>query len=160
MSKLYIMIQRIQSVFLFLACLVTGGLIIAPVQLATISNGRLNAKVEGESVLADGIFHSTDHVLLLAIIGVNMLIILVAVFMYKNRSLQLTLARIGIAISFIFVVLSGFLFYQAFELLTKGTELTIEYGVLLPFITIILLILAIRFIGKDEKLVRSMDRLR
>ena len=154
------MIQRIQSIFLFLACLVTGGLVIDPVQLATINNGNTNAFVEGESVLADGIFHSTDHILLLAMIGINMLIILIAVFMFKNRSLQRTMARIGIAISVIFIVLSGLLFYQAFQLLAKGTELTIEYGVVFPFVTIILLILAIRFIGKDDKLVRSMDRLR
>ena len=154
------MIQRIQSIFLFLACLVTGGLITDPVQLATISEGGVGTNVESESVLADGIFHSTDHILLLAMIGINILIILISIFMYNKRSLQLMLARVGVAISFIFILLSGFLFYQAFQLLAKGTELTIEYGALFPVISIVLLMLAIKFIGKDDKLVRSMDRLR
>ena len=153
------MIQRIQSIFLFLAGLVTASLLMDPISLITLNTSDL-ANSATNSVLADGIFHSTDHILLTIMIVLNIIIVIVALFRFKNRPLQITLSRVGIAIAVLFVVLSGFLFYQDYQQIPTGTEITVEYGVISPIVEIILLWLAIRYITKDDKLVRSMDRLR
>lgn len=70
------------------------------------------------------------------------------------------LARIAIVVIVLTIALTIILFLQAFSGAPVGTEVTVEYGYLAPILSIIFLLLALRFIKKDEKLVRSADRLR
>jgi hypothetical protein len=59
------------------------------------------------------------------------------------------------------VLLVGGIFYYS-TMLEKQYEIIPQYGVggLFPLVSIILLFLANHFIQKDEKLIRSADRLR
>jgi len=81
--------------------------------------------------------------------------ILIDIFLYKNRKLQLRIAILGIVVS----VLNIFLYYKQTQnfLPNEGTyDLTAVLTLAIP----ILLILAARGIYKDQKLVKSLDRLR
>jgi hypothetical protein len=93
-------------------------------------------------------------------IGLTVFLSILAVFLYKNRPLQIKIAY-GI---FILLVLSCFILVAVFEQ-SFGGCLAMDKSMLIPpatyfLIAIIFDILAIRAVKKDEKLVRSLDRLR
>ena len=143
------MLQRIQSLFLVLAVIVSAGLIfVFPLWLS------------GEvMVTAMDTISSTD--LWIKPIGIlfilSAIISFTAIFQYNNRKFQMTLVRLNILINFL---LLGLIVYQVQNL--SGEALVSEKGIgsFLPILAIFLLVLANRFIKKDEDLVKSVDRLR
>ncbi len=144
------MIQRIQSIFLLLAAGASFGLFGLP--LAT------GAEAEQNVLLADGVFNLNDHIgLIIAFAGAGALA-LIAILLFKNRSLQMKIALF----SLLFIL--GGIGFGAYLLFSQAGEavnnLNIGIGTFMPLLGIILTVLANRFIKKDEKLVRSMDRLR
>jgi len=79
--------------------------------------------------------------------------LIIDIFLYKNRKLQLRLLLIGIAVS----LLNIFLYYQQTQQYAEGTyAFTALFTLAIP----ILLVLAARGVYRDEKLVKSADRLR
>lgn len=143
------MIQRIQSIFLLLAsgaCFSLFGLPVADTET-----------VQPESALfADQEFTLLDNPILMILIGLAGLLLLGGIFLYKNRKLQATLSKLSIAI------ITGGIGLGFYELSTDVAQddATFASGTLFPVIAIILAYLANVFINKDEKLVRSADRLR
>ncbi len=134
------MIQRIQSVYLFLAALVSGCVIFF-LPLFVYSDSTY-------MILDDAIFTGTTVL--------SALISFYSIFRYKNRRQQLVSGRINIIINFIFF---GFLLYMFFvELSNEGASLGL--GSFLPLVVVVLVTLANRGIMKDEMLVRAADRLR
>ncbi len=113
-----------------------------------------------ESALSDGIFNIHDNLIMLVIVCLAGALAFGAIFMFKNRSQQMTLSRLVIVLSVLIAVLSGILFWMDYKLLAAGTQIVGGFGLLSPILTLIFAFLALRFINKDEKLVKSMDRLR
>ena len=136
------MIQRIQSIYLFLAALVAAGLHFAiPVYSTT----------DGAPVYA------VDHVELVAMFFGSAFLSLIAIFLFKNRKLQFVLGRLNIILNFI---LLGVLVYQS-QLLSGGAAAPEKgIGMLIPLISIVFIALANKAIKRDEDLVKSVDRLR
>jgi len=130
------MIQRIQTVYLFFVfCLMAI--------LAYLPFSSLNS-------FADDFCRGYAAVAAVAVA--------VIIFLYKNRSMQIRLCY-GMLIALVAI----YVFYFIFNM--KNFSLSELFGYLrftfvFPFISIILVYLAIRGIKKDEKLVRSLDRLR
>lgn len=87
--------------------------------------------------------------LLTGILGAGCLVI---IFLYKNRKLQLRLGVAALLISVLNIIL--------FITKSKGYTGEISLFSLLTFAIPVLLFLAIRGIWKDERLVKSLDRLR
>ncbi|MBP1630120.1 MAG: hypothetical protein H6Q15_1013 [Bacteroidetes bacterium] len=92
------------------------------------------------------------------------LISLVAIFLYKNRSLQLKVLSAAFLLLAIYV---GYLFLYRIDGLSKEIaaiystpKVTYAVGCYFPILQLLLMILAQRAIRKDERLVRSSDRLR
>ena len=78
---------------------------------------------------------------------------LVLIFLYKDRKMQMKIALIVLGLSLVNI----FLFVSATEKFVEGTyDLTSPVAVAVP----VFLLLAVRGIYKDEKLVKSVDRLR
>ncbi|WP_435133670.1 DUF4293 domain-containing protein [Formosa sp. A9] len=136
------MIQRIQSIYLLLAAVVSGGLIFV---------FHLWTNVQ------DVLVYAADNVMYLGLFLASALLSLISIFMYKNRQTQFVLGRLNIILNFI---LLGFFVYQSLNL--SGETLVSEKGIgmFLPIISIVLLVLANKAIKKDEDLVKSVDRLR
>jgi hypothetical protein len=158
------MIQRIQTVFLIVAVLASIALFFFPFAgvYSDIHTYKLwiydfKNMVPGEEPAFS--FTTVLPLLLLNIITVAMA--LVSVFLYKNRMSQLRFVRIGI---FTDIVLIGLIFFVYARIVENKLGATPDYlgeaGIYFPLITLIFLILANRFILKDERLVRSVDRLR
>ena len=59
------MLQRIQTIFLLLAMLSSLVLLIDPMSLVTVSGDTQVLRGMVNTTLDDGVFHVTDHVLLL-----------------------------------------------------------------------------------------------
>lgn len=148
--KLTFMIQRIQSIFLLLSALAFGGLFAVP--LAS------SAKIQESGYFSDGLLTILDTPIFYGIISLAILLSLLAIFLFKNRNLQRSISIFSGVVGIIFIIVATGLLY------TQGTfetvNLQVGLGVGLVVIGIVFDFIAARFIKKDEKLVKSMDRLR
>lgn len=138
-------IQRIQTVYLFLASLIGGSLFGLP--LAT-------GPQETEGLLMDGLLDVNDNMGLLVLTILVILLSLGAIFLYNNRVLQLNLGKLNIVLAIALLGLSGYLFS------TVQAVATVSAGLFVPVLCIVLVIMANKNIQNDEKLVRDSDRLR
>ena len=146
------MIQRIQSIFLFLAAGAGFGMLALP--FATTSDA-----VASSILFADASYSVNDNLALLVLFALAGALSLAAIFLYKNRPLQLKLAQLGIVADVIGLALAVILFWQD-GLINSDVEVKDGVGAYLPFGFLLFGILALRAINKDENLVKSMDRLR
>lgn len=147
------MIQRIQSIFLLLAALSAFGLFALP--FASTDSAAPNS-----DYFTDALFTIQDSIGLLALFGGAGLLAIASIFLYKNRKTQLLAVRFSIIFNIIGLILALILFYNDSDAIADEVGVNDELGLYLPIAFIIFALLAQRYIGKDEKLVRSMDRLR
>ncbi|WP_207433794.1 DUF4293 domain-containing protein [Sabulibacter ruber] len=155
------MIQRIQSVFLFLIVVAMVTMFFVPIWSKTNpADGQeyiLNAYKLGP---ANGA--ATNNTIVIAILaGVAALIALYEIFQYKSR---LTQMKLGLLNSLVMAALMGCAFYFSSyvgeDLVKTDQEGEYMSGFYFPAVGLLLNVLANRFIKRDEDLVRSMDRLR
>jgi len=144
------MIQRIQTIYLFLAALnLSGGFFIPFAKTETSQEG----------IFSDLVFTQGDQgsLSIMAILG--MVLAIGGIFVYQNRKLQKQIS----------LFLLGFCFGvagMAFGILTKqaeqveGLSYTYGFGWVFLLLAAFFTLLAMRGISKDEELVKSMDRLR
>ncbi len=154
------MIQRIQSLFLLLAAGTTALLFNKSLSFVSIFGDATALKAADQAMLADGVFEVNDHIILQILTITCIALPILALVLYKNRATQMKLSRINIAALVMLIALSVILFVSDYKLIAEGTEVTIEYGYIIPVVSLVLVILALRFIRKDDQLVRSADRLR
>ena len=136
------MLQRIQTVYLLLALVVSAGLVFVFHLWITKENVKLFAQDE---LLYFGLFLGSG------------LLSLISIFMFKNRKSQFVLGRLNIILNFI---LLGLFVYQSLNLSGETNVSEKGIGMLLPIFSIVFLALANKAIKKDEDLVKSVDRLR
>jgi len=109
--------------------------------------------------LADNAEMMTIKSLPLAVLfGIILIINLVSIFLFKNRMLQMRLSIFNIMLMLGSIGLAYYYIYIAFNELNA----TVHYSftAIIPVISAILTYLAFRGIKKDEKLVKSLDRIR
>ncbi|MEN3324289.1 DUF4293 domain-containing protein [Mariniflexile soesokkakense] len=136
------MLQRIQTVYLLIAAIISAGLIF--VLHLWVTN-------------ADVIVYAKDNLLYLSMFLGSALLSIITIFKYKNRKSQFMLGRLNIILNFI---LLGFFVYQSLNVSGETAVSEKGIGMLLPIVSIVLLALANKAIKKDEELVKSVDRLR
>jgi peptidoglycan/LPS O-acetylase OafA/YrhL len=137
------MIQRIQTIYLLLAFVVTGILpFVFP--LWTISDGK------------DYFFMQNQIYVIVS--GLSTTLTLLSIVSYKKRQNQFVIGRLNIILN---LILLGLFVYHSLNL--SGETLVVSekgIGMFLPILAIVLLVLANKAIKKDEDLVKSVDRLR
>jgi len=146
------MIQRIQTIFLLLAAGALGSLFVLP--FAT------TPEVEAQGIFTDAVFNLYDNVGLLLLTGLGILAALVSLFSYKNRVRQMRFSYFGVVVSVLIPVVAFLYFTSQVEMMDEAQHTADALGMIAPFVALILFLAATRYIKKDEKLVRSMDRLR
>lgn len=154
------MIQRIQSLFLLLAAICPALLFIFPFAGYLRDTERTDLFVCGLS--GDQGTTASEGVTVLPAILLTILCILLPlyiIFLYRKRLLQIKLSRLAIFLNSGLIVLM-FTMSDKVSMMLSGAERSFGIGGVFPVITIIFLFLAIRFIRKDEELVRSADRIR
>ena len=143
------MIQRIQTIYLFLASVVSGGLIFVFNLWNTLKEQIFVLELFSEELL-------TLKVIPLMFITSSILS-LVTIFLFKDRKLQFVIGRIIILIN---LFLLGLLIYLSLTLPGETSVSEKGIGMFLPILVVLLIVLANKAIKKDEDLVKSVDRLR
>ena len=136
------MIQRIQSLWLLLASICAFASIKLPFYYG-------NLEVPGSTVTIT----PSDHFMLLVFVIATGLVALINIFLYSNRSLQIKMCVVGLVLS-LANLMHYFLYMRGF--ISGGLSLYSIFSFLVP----VFFILAIRSIYKDQKLLKSLDRLR
>lgn len=150
------MIQRRQTLWLFLAALLSATLMLnwytGYVYQADIAQG-FGIVVKDLSV--------RSHFPTLIIAVVMTLLPLITIFMFKNRKQQRGMVAAGLLACFSFIGVN-LMRINNFNHTTAPAPANGSYqlGSVIPVVVVVFLILALRGISKDEKLVKSMDRLR
>lgn len=146
------MIQRIQSLYLLLA---------AGAGTATWFLNLWKARLSNNT---ESYFNAQSSFLVFVVYMIIVLLALICIFLYKNRKLQFRLTVINILFSVGAIALQYFKVQEhANKLVASGTGIvsaTYLPGAFLPVLILVFLYLAARGIYKDEKLIKSLDRLR
>ena len=147
------MIQRIQTVFLFLSAVFAGILFFTPIASFALGNEIVTFTIFG-------VENQTSALPLLILTILMLMVPFVTIFLYKKRELQLKLSSLNVFLNAVFCGLI-FLFYvdKIQESLSSET-ITYVFGTYIPLINMVLSILAMRWIKKDIELIKSVDRLR
>ncbi|MDF3077884.1 MAG: hypothetical protein K0S09_1773 [Sphingobacteriaceae bacterium] len=155
------MIQRIQTIWLVLASLALFCLFLFPYLQVMKPDGSAQAiKVTGVYEVMNNEPVKTQEFTGFTILTVIVALLpLVIIFFYKERKKQIALCYLVI----VSIIGYGFWLAQTAKGIIGNIQLDIQnygIGVLLPSIAIIFIILALKAIRHDEKLIKSADRLR
>ncbi|SDW32584.1 DUF4293 domain-containing protein [Flavobacterium degerlachei] len=137
------MIQRIQTIYLILAFVVTGILpFLFP--LWTMNDGKE--------------YYFMQNQFYVILLGLSTTLTVFSIVSYKKRQNQFVVGRLNMILN---LILLGLFVYRSLNV-SGETVLVSEKGIgmFLPIVAIVLLVLANKAIKKDEDLVKSVDRLR
>lgn len=145
------MVQRIQSIWLLLAGLINAALF----YLCLYSAHEMINGVDTVTYLR---INNQYAIMLLALVAI--FLPLVTIFMFKNRKQQRRMVYLSLLVNMGFIAAVLMLVGNFSNKTPMPTNGSYNVGAVLPVIAIIFLIMAIRGINKDEKLVKATDRLR
>jgi ABC-type polysaccharide transport system permease subunit len=139
------MLQRIQTIYLILAAVITGVLpFVFPLWREQIGTETLD-------------FYFMKEISYVVLFALSTTLTVVSVMSFKKRQNQFVMGRLNIILN---LILLGLFVYR---LLTLSGETSVSekgIGMFLPIVAIVFLVLANKAIKKDEDLVKSVDRLR
>lgn len=153
------MLQRIQTVYLLIIVALMVAMLFLPLALLQAGDQFYSFDATGISTIAAqpelvyptwGLFALTTVISILA---------LVTIFLFRKRILQIRLCIFNAILMLGFYGLFGF-FVWVLDGKMEDAILSVKIALSFPVIALILDYLAIRNIGADEALVRSLDRLR
>lgn len=158
------MIQRVQTVFLALLAIAMVVMVFMPIWV------KESAEL-GDSIVLDTmgmiyydgseIKEQTNTMYIAALALVISIIAVASIFSYKTRMKQI---RLNLLNAFLLFILAGinayWIFYEGKSLFDPNDIGQLGIGFYLPLVALILNSLANRFIMRDERLVKSVDRLR
>ena len=137
------MIQRIQTIYLLLAFVVTGVLPFF-IPLWTMTDGAAYLFMQNQVYVV--------------LFGLSTTLSLVSIVSYKKRQNQFVMGRLNIILN---LILLGLFVYRSLNVSGETPAVSEKgIGMFLPIVAIVLLVLANKAIKKDEDLVKSVDRLR
>lgn len=151
------MIQRMQSVYLAMAFVITAVCLCLPIGVFSPENTM------GTDITMYNLWELRDNTLtfttwpMFALLLLSCVIALYAIFSYKDRKRQIRLCNICIFLVVAWLVAFGLF---AFVFGDKRMVFTPLFASGMPVLALIFYILARRGIIHDEKLVRAADRIR
>lgn len=138
------MIQRRQTLWLLLATITAVLSFMFPF---------VTGKEAIKNMQADKVIDAASDFFLLVLTGGSIILSTVTIFLFKDRKMQIRLCLLGLFLSVVIIV-------RYIMLMNKLTNTTLALYAILPFIFLASYFLAFRDIRKDEKLVKSLDKLR
>jgi len=155
------MLQRIQSIYLLLAGLALLSLFLFPlVHNVYVNNKPVTIMVTGVFQDVNGRQEHTEFFVALAVAtGIIAFLPIIIIFLFKSRKQQVALCYS------VMLVIIGYSFWMAQTAKKVMGEIQIDthnwgIGLFLSSISLLFILLAIKAIQRDEKLVKSADRLR
>nr|WP_321410096.1 DUF4293 domain-containing protein [uncultured Carboxylicivirga sp.] len=149
------MIQRIQSIYLLISGLLTGSMFFVPLAELANNDGSYTLLYRG---LADSEQLTTPTLALAILVTITTLISLINIFLYKKRLIQIRLGGLNMGL---LLGTTGMIYFLGSQVAKNlSAEISYKIPMVFPIVALILTFLAIRSIGKDEALIKSMDRIR
>jgi hypothetical protein len=148
------MIQRIQSLYLFIAFAAYITLLFFPVALFQTTDNLFSF---GNIISGAGSSLIINPYMLI-VHGAMACLVLVTIFMFKKRVLQIRMTTVALLLNVLYV--GGLFFFVDSIEKQHSVAAVYEPGMYISLIPLVFLVLASRAIRKDENLVRSTDRLR
>ena len=155
------MIQRIQSIYLLFASLCSGLLLATPLYNIETADATFQLFLGGliQTLPKEKILTSQP-----ALLAVGLLLTifpLIILFLFQKRQVQMRLAVSAMMANTAMLLLLVSIANKSIENISEPhTKETYGLGLILPAISIVCLFLANKAIRKDDKLIRSADRLR
>ena len=139
------MLQRIQTIYLILAAVITGVLpFIFPLWKEQVGTEIID-------------FYFMKEMSYVALFGLSTTLSVVSIISFKKRQNQFVMGRLNIILN---LILLGLFVYRLLTLSGEASVSEKGIGMFLPIVAIVFLVLANKAIKKDEDLVKSVDRLR
>ncbi len=151
------MIQRIQTIYLFLSSVVMSFLFFHHMASIEFSGRMEEVWLYGikESGSGEIILHNWT---LMALPIVIILIYLLAIFLYQKRELQMRFVVYGIILTIALMGLGALFVIQRSNAFDGSVKM--EYFSIMPLVSMILSILAWRGIRRDYLMLKAVDRIR
>ncbi len=156
------MLQRIQSLYLVLVVLFAFLFLFFPIGSFRFNGETVAIALAGSNIATEnfvGAYASMYRYALYALLLVVVVFTINIIFKYNRRLYQIRMGKINILFHLVLLVLS---FFYLDHLRASLPESTLSYGpsIFFPLVSLFLILLANRYILKDEKLVRAADRIR
>jgi hypothetical protein len=155
------MIQRIQTLYLIGIVILSGIVAFSPIADLLNKVDNLNYLVDYNGI---SLVKSTGNIIESRIWGLTTIslvvsiLALITIFSFKNRLKQIRLTVINMIFIICYYIFLIIYLWSACARL--HTDWHLRFVAVLPLVNLILSYLAIGAIGKDEKLIKSMDRIR
>jgi glucan phosphoethanolaminetransferase (alkaline phosphatase superfamily) len=98
---------------------------------------------------------------IILVVILTAILIVYTIFQYKNRPLQIKLSNVGVLACIALILAIFFLYIPMIE---KKIGIIPDYrksfGIYMPLVSLVFMVMANRAIKRDENLVKSADRLR
>ena len=147
------MIQRIQTVYLLISAILVGLLFLFP--FAEIAKDGAVYLFNFKGIMLDGTIKENGFAIS-GLIGIILVMHGFAIFSFKTRIRQIRI--IVFSVLLMLGLFGMFLFFTYYTF--SDVRISFKISMAFPLVAIILDYLAIRAIGKDEALIRSIDRIR
>lgn len=150
------MIQRIQSLYLFIVIAALSLMFFMPVAQIHVTAGEsLDFFIYGISIKGEAMSANWTSISIISILIINTLLTILS---FKNRIRQVRLSIVNI------IMMVGSVLLLWYNISTQANfakaEIIYKVPMIIPIVCIVLTYLAIRAIGKDSSLIKSMDRIR
>ncbi|MEP7320793.1 MAG: DUF4293 domain-containing protein [Saprospiraceae bacterium] len=148
------MIQRIQTIFLLITIAAISIELTTPILKSSVSDQA--------GIYQDGSVYIRECMPGLIVLALSILIGVIGIFLFKNRKTQKLLVILTLLLLLGGNLVSGLVFSPPTNAIIDTAHAAISpgLGLFMPLIGLISLLLAYRGINKDDKIVKSMDRLR
>lgn len=147
------MIQRLQTVFLLIASVGLSIQVFFPL-LAAAPNAD-------QGYYQDGLLFTRENTIALVLVILAAVMALLSIFLYKNLGLQKKVILGAVVILMASVIVAGLTFSEATRsVYAAQAGVTLRLGAFMPILGLFFLWLSYRYVTKDQKIIKSMDRLR
>lgn len=155
------MLQRIQTVYLLLIVALMIATLFLPLSMLQLGDSYYSFDASGISTAfveqAELVYPAWGLFALTAVIA---LVAFITIFLFQKRILQIRLCVFNALLILGFYAFYAFLLWTVKKELGADLDFSGKIALTFPLISLILDYLAIRNIGADEALVRSLNRLR
>ena len=162
------MIQRIQTLYMLAVTALVCVVLLVPMarfgspdgDFSIMSYGLRSLDASAGSQTASTVV-SWWSVCTGVLLAVCALLPLVTVFLYKHRLLQIRLLAAECVLVVCALFFAAYYLWSSFQKIAQeASDYYITYTLLLLIAAFVLCVLAVRAVGRDEALVRSLDRIR
>ena len=152
------MIQRVQSLLLFLASGLNIATLFVPVWFF---NGACPATLTGLNIKVDNCEAGASHwmqYLLIGLISASSIYLIVMILLYKDRPKQARLTYFSLGLLAVQLLVAVLYIRMLPPILHSNGDGVVQFGFFFPAVSLLLAFISVRFIKKDEELVKSADR--